>query len=332
MIKYTVYFSKITSPDSNIYLWDTGVVDKGLQLYETKLELEDNTSGSFNFYIPPDHPYYDLMTIRDTIISIYRNGKWMWEGRVMRVEENFYKEKNVYCEGALAYLNDTIQEKKKYTYVTVRQLFQLLINYHNAKIRATYGDITIQPYNVLEVGYIRPDVSDREIEFEVDYESTMSFIKKLVDDYGGHVIITRDERTGRKYIEWKTDDELNHASQTIDFGVNLLDYSTTRELEDFCTVVMPLGSEIDEDEGVESSGKRITCANANNGSPYIISDHAKEYGWYESVLDCDGVTDPEELKRLGEEYMKAQFGGELQDLTLEVSAIDLAYLKHKDWA
>lgn len=329
MIKYTVYFSKISSYKNMIYLWDTGTSDKDLQLYDATLELEDNSAGSFSFSIPPTHPYFNQMTIRDTIINIYCNDEWIWEGRIMNTKENFYKEMVVYCEGALAYLNDVIQEKKKYSYVTIRQLFSLLLNYHNTRIAAASTNENVSPYNTIELGYIRPDISDTQIDFEVDYESTFSFISNLIDTYGGHLIIRKNEKTGNKSLEWKTDNELNHANQTIDFGVNLLDYSNTRELEDFCTVVLPLGSEIEKD-GEESTGERYTCASANNNSPYIISEYAKKYGWYESVLDCDGVTDAEELKKLGENYMMLQFSNELQDMSLDVTALDLAYLTNSN--
>ena len=42
-----------------------------------------------------------------TVVSVEQDGKEIWQGRVMSHEQDFLLRQKVYCEGELAYLNDT---------------------------------------------------------------------------------------------------------------------------------------------------------------------------------------------------------------------------------
>ena len=97
--------------------------DQELIIFNTKLELADNKSGSFEFDIPAVNPMYDKMK-KLTSVSIFY-------GRILSMEKNFYNTRTVVCEGELAYLLDSIQEPKAYHGYTVRSFLNTLLAVHN---------------------------------------------------------------------------------------------------------------------------------------------------------------------------------------------------------
>ncbi len=70
------------------------------------LTLEVNKAGSLEFSLTPSHPLYNRLHKLRTIITVNENGKEIWRGRILESKTDFYKNKNIFCEGALAFLND----------------------------------------------------------------------------------------------------------------------------------------------------------------------------------------------------------------------------------
>lgn len=327
MIRYTVYFSTVSDYKNLICLWDSYSSEKELAIYEPKLELEEGAAGTFEFNIPPTHPYYNMMQPRQTLITIHRNDEWLWEGQVMDIEDNFYKERNVYCEGALAYLNDTIQMADEYRFTTESQYIQQLLNRHNTNVEM------YAPYKVIKPGYVMPLQNFPETMI-TGYDNTMKYISDFLDTYGGHLYLQKNRDGELTLGIYK--DYLNTSSQSINFGVNLLDYTAKKEMPDFCTVVIPLGATIeDEEESTdpdrEKPEKRVTVEEANKGVPYVtMSDEVLEkYGWIEQTLDLNEIDNPEELLEEAKKYLSTV---SIDNLSLEVTALDMAYLKRESEA
>ena len=86
--------------------------DQELVIFNTKLELADNKSGSFEFDIPAVNPMYDRMKKLTSVIRVEKDGDSIFYGRILSMEKNFYNTRTVVCEGELAYLLDSIQEPK----------------------------------------------------------------------------------------------------------------------------------------------------------------------------------------------------------------------------
>ena len=93
--------------------------DQELVIFNTKLELADNKSGSFEFDIPAVNPMYDRMKKLTSVIRVEKDGDSIFYGRILSMEKNFYNTRTVVCEGELAYLLDSIQEPKAYHGYTV---------------------------------------------------------------------------------------------------------------------------------------------------------------------------------------------------------------------
>lgn len=74
-----------------------------LKLVNPKLELEVNKTGSFTFTIYPVHPYYDRLQKLKSIILVYQNDRPIFRGRILNTEKGFKNQKQVTCEGQLAF-------------------------------------------------------------------------------------------------------------------------------------------------------------------------------------------------------------------------------------
>lgn len=110
---YATALSLIDPYSPPVLIHDSLNPDKSFHLNEPKLVMSDSCAGSFDFSIEPKHRYYrnKINLITDTVYveRIYDDGssKIIWDGRPISESIGWDKIKNVHCEGALAYLNDS---------------------------------------------------------------------------------------------------------------------------------------------------------------------------------------------------------------------------------
>ena len=118
----------------NILMYDSRIEE--LALINPVVTLEENKAGSFSFKIPPKHPYYDLIQRRKSIVQVFQDDEEepIFSGMCIEITNDFYKQKQIYCEGELAYFNDSIQRQARYQNVTVRGLLENFIAKHNEQV------------------------------------------------------------------------------------------------------------------------------------------------------------------------------------------------------
>lgn len=108
------------------------------KLTEAKFTTEVNKAGSFEFTMPPTHRLYSKLQHLKTDISIkYTQGgdseSTRFHGRVLNNSKDFNNRKQVYCEGDLAILNDTVI--RPFNFVkNPKMAFYTFINMHNAQM------------------------------------------------------------------------------------------------------------------------------------------------------------------------------------------------------
>lgn len=285
-----------------------------LVIINPKITLEANKAGSMTFTIPPVHPYYDLIQRKTSIIDVYRDDEEepIFEGIASSVTDDFYQQRQVECEGELAFLNDTIQRPARYQGLTSRQLLETYINIHNSLCeenkRFAVGQVT---------------VNDDYMYRYTNYDTTMASIKEdLVDDLGGYLHVRHVD--GVRYLDYLADAP-HTASQTIELGENLLDFETNLDSTEIATVIIPLGATIDEDartsEAVEGLDEKLNIKSVNDGKDYLYSEEAvKNFGWIEQVIEWSDVTTASALKSKGQAYLQdVQF----ENMTITANALDL---------
>jgi len=215
------------------------------------LNVELNKTGSFTFTIYPDHINYGKIEKLKSIITIYQDDALIFRGRVLNDTPGFYNEKQVSCEGELAFLIDSIQ--RPFTFpandddpATPADYFTFLINRHNAQVPAAHqfaiGSVTVT------------DNNDYMARSDTEFSTTWELINQgLISSYGGYLCVDSDDN-GNRRINYLEDFDVM-STQPIKLGLNLLDISTERKGEDVATAILPLGKQ-NEDE--ETSEERLT--------------------------------------------------------------------------
>lgn len=293
----------------NILMYDSRVEE--LALINPVVTLEENKAGSFSFKIPPNHPYYDLIQRRKSVVQVFQDDdkEPIFSGMCIEISNDFYKQKEIYCEGELSYFNDSIQRPARYQDIQVRRLLENLIANHNEQVETTKR---------FEVGIVTAVDANDSLYCYTNMESTMKCLKEdLADDLGGFFRIRHQE--GVKYLDYLEGSQ-NTNTQIIKLGKNLLDFTSNIDSSEIATAIVPLGAKLEESD-IEGLEKRLTIDSINDGKDYVYSQEAVDsFGWIYKVVTWDDVTTAEALKRKAEMYLsEIQF----ENMVIEAKAIDL---------
>lgn len=298
---------KILCDDKTIY---DSRDDENLIVSPT-LELEVNKAGSLSFTILPGNDLEDSIKRMKSTITVFRDDEIIFTGRATEIEDDFQKRRSVYCEGALAFFNDSIQPLAEYHGITVRGYLEKLVSVHNSQVEAnrqfTVGMVTAR------------DANDSLYRF-TNYNPTITEIKEdLLDDLGGYFFVRNEG--GKLYLDY-LGDFIDTSDQKIEFGSNLLDFTSGFDTTDLATRIIPLGAVLDS-ESTETIKKRLTIEDVNGGKPYLESTEAVEnFGIITKVVTWDGVTTATALLSKGRKYLEES---QFDNMTIECSAVDLHY-------
>lgn len=299
-----------------IFADDTLIYDSTLDDYKIgkgQITLETDKSGSFVFSLYPDHPYYDSIVQHKTVITVYKSNRIKFRGRVIDAVTDYWNNKACTCEGEMGFLQDSIVRPYSVS-GTPAELFATLIAAHNSQVdefkQFKVGTCTVVDAN----GYIARSNSS--------YESTLSNLKSrlLEDATGGHIYITHgdDGQDPIPTIHYLADFTVT-ATQGIEFGANLRNYTKTVSSAEMATAIIPLGA-VQDDGDSDTEDPRLTIADVNDGVDYVYNaDAVALYGWIFKVVEWDDVTDPATLKAKAE----ADLAGTGLNVTLELTAVDL---------
>lgn len=266
-----------------------------------------NKAGTATIKMSPDHPAYFLFSQYKTIVTVYRDGAIRFRGRALLIQDNFYKQRTVTCEGEMCFLRDSVA--RPYLYQdSPANILEEVIDLHNAQVGADkqflIGTITATDPN----NYVR-------VESETAGQ-TSDVINKLLERVGGYIVFTSNAE-GQRVINWF--DELGYRSnQVIEFGSNLLDFARSNGNEDIATVIVPYGAKNEE------TGERVTIESVNDGLDYIQDyDVVNLRGVIAKPVYWDDVTLPENLLAKAKQYLAANRN---IITSLELNAVDLSVL------
>lgn len=311
-----------------IYADETLIYDSTLEDYKIgkgSVTLETNKSGSFTFSIYPDHFFYDNFVRLKTVITVYKSGRIVFRGRILSDVTDYWNNKVITCEGELGFLQDSIIRPFSFS-GTPEALFKKFVQEHNSQVdefkRFKIGTVTVVDPN----SYIARENSG--------YESALSNLNsRLIEDsLGGYFYINHGE-DGTDPIPTINylADFTNVATQVIEFGSNLKNYTKTVKAEDIATAIIPLGATIeketsDEETEEETTEERVTIVDVNGGKDYVYSEEGVGlYGWIFKSITWDDVTEAANLKTKAEAYLESIVK---QTITIELTAIDLHLLDH----
>jgi len=285
--------------------------DLAVHLIDPILNLEDSAAGSFTFTIAPGNNGYSIVERELSTIYIKRDDETIWTGRVLSETKDFQNRRKLKAEGALAFLNDTIQPIATYRNANVSTFLATLLAQHNNKV-ATNREITLGSVTVVD--------RDEDYVYQTNFKSTWDTIKEtLLDRLGGHIRIRYPYGPNAPIIDYLAGYPKT-ASQEINFGQNLLDFSSDWDLSTLATVIIPRGKQsTEEDENGQKT--YVTVASVNGGSIYVFNQNAYQtYGRVEKVVDFSDVEEPSVLLTLANAYVSAQ---QFDTMVLSVNAVDM---------
>lgn len=285
-------------------LYSPKMVKKKYIITEPSATFEDNAAGSFSFKLPHTNPMYDSLSKLKSVITIHEDGEEIFRGRVLHDTKDFFNRKNVYCEGQLSFLLDSVIEPYEYS-GSVAGLLEFYLNNHNAKVdeykKFYLGNVTVT------------DANDYIVRSNGDCTKTWDEIKsKLIDLLGGHIQVRKEN--DRYYIDYL--DSYNSGNdQIIRFGKNLLDLEEYIDAGEVFTALIPYGATDGE------TNTRLDITEVNDGKNYIYDETAVSlFGWIWKSEKWDDVTIADNLLSKSKEYLKK---GIEMSVTLTLSAVDM---------
>lgn len=148
-------------------------------LISPTLTREAGKAGSFEFTLPLGNVAHSALQKLKTIIEVEQDGTPIWRGRVMSHDMDFYLRQKVYCEGELAYLNDTALTPYQYQNISIREFLENVIRNHNRqtdKYKAfAVGNVTVfadgpqEPFKTVYVTGCHTDYSSADDDGHRDY-------------------------------------------------------------------------------------------------------------------------------------------------------------------
>lgn len=287
-----------------------------------------NRAGSLSFKVSATHPLYSNILFRQCYLRVWCDGDLIFECRPASIAEADGM-KNVTCEGALAYLNDTIQWRKTYHNTTPAVYLQDKIDWHNARIG---DDDPMRQF--ASVNCTVTNSTDNVYRQDNDLPNTLDNIqKKLVERLGGYIDVTyvvdrsfdKDGNVVTESITKRLDyfPELpKMENQQVRSGVNLLSCDKSTVTDDFYTVLIPQGAT------PEGSDYPLDIQSVNNAHTYVeCAEAVKQYGRIWATKTWQDVTVAANLKKYAQADVDAQYD---RPASITVSAADLYYTGKSD--
>ena len=287
-------------------MFESGVDD--FPLTQAVLDLELGKSGSFAFTIYPNHINFPAVEIMSPV-QIDRNYETIYRGRVLDIKYGFYGEKQVSCEGELAFLLDVMVPPHSYSDSFSGYLAYVLGMYN----RMVDADKEIFA-GIITVGDFYPFTVVEKAEYRTAFDTLTNH---MVQKTGGYLQIRYEG--GNRYLDLLSPDAdaTNISGQEIKLGKNLLDISRETRGEGMFSAIIPLGAK------PEGSEQRLNIKAVNSNLEYLVNATAANLckGKIYRTVIFDNITNATTLKKEGQRYLDENYAGEY---SIEVTAADLS--------
>lgn len=231
-MSYKIYAGTQTGVDSwenRVCIYSPGSALETTKLISPTLTREFGKAGSLEFTIPLGNVAHSALQKLKTVVSVEQDDKEIWQGRIMNHEQDFMLRQKVYCEGELAYLNDTDVPPYTAKDVTIRQFLDFLCKNHTSLTDSyksfTMGNVTVEEQQryvpVAEKCYMKLDYAASSPDSDGDYLQEWGLYSK-----SGGRLIEKFSTVFSDYEEEQTPPEKEWELNKINVGVNYLIWRT----------------------------------------------------------------------------------------------------------
>ena len=279
--------------------------EKAMTLINPRLSLAVDGAGNFEFTMPRNHVFYDAITPYGSTIAVTENDNIIFIGRPLPPTVDFWGQKTFHCEGALAFLNDTVlYHYEPFNPISAGDYIAETIAYHNSMAgredrQFIYG-FTSQ---FSETNIYDPD--------PWDYQTAFDFLRNYLHQFiSGHFYVDYQDFNAIELC-WISDNDLKNNgigsnNQPISCAVNMTDI--TQSGREFYTAAIAKGGE-DED------GNTPYMMN-----PVINYDMVAKYGFICKFLEYPDVHTEDALEAYCQAFLEEE---QFEGIVLDVSAADL---------
>lgn len=277
---YDIYISNYKDSSGNFVssehlLYSIPITDPDLAFIDPVIKVEMGKAGSFEFSVNPVHAYYNAWCQMKTVMRVTYDGTTIFRGRVLTIDNTpLTGVKKIHLEGDFAFLMDSwykgIKKDEDRPTITCLAYLQQLINNHNSQM-----NLAGEGYKQIRLGEVPGQYSSSTSSFQRisvesrkygdgNYQKTADALSGLQREYGGY-FRTRYVN-GLCYLDW-IDYCFNSvvSNQAIEIQDNLIDLSSTTEVDNLFTALIPIGS--NEGKDVTIKGYRT---NVHGDTEYIL--------------------------------------------------------------
>lgn len=133
---YTGIQSGVDTWVTKACIHDPGDITDTKKLISPTLTREVGKAGSLEFTLPLGNVAHSALQKLMTVVEVQQDGKQIWQGRVMNHEQDFRVRQKVYCEGEMAYLNDSGAAPYRARNVSISQFLEWVCANHNQQVDA----------------------------------------------------------------------------------------------------------------------------------------------------------------------------------------------------
>lgn len=312
---------------------------------EASCDMEANSAGTLRLTIQPSHPLYGrlaAMSAEHEVVLAQADPDGtalaeLWRGRVTDAGDDVRGEREVTCEGQLAYLADSVVrpygthaddagegEEPQWTTIapdTRRGYAEWLVERHNDQVG---------PDKRFRIGV--DELADEPCtRSSTQWPDTLSELKDKVLSAWGY-FARPYVLGGVRYLDLLLDGG-GDADQRVEMGSNLTDYATQSKLSDVYTAIIPAGKTAKDADG--KGGGTAFGVSAYPDGPVPGHDGCSVQG--DRVLSDEGVSRYGLVERRSSydaETLDGLVGAACDDLaashdeveSLTVSAVDLSHV------
>lgn len=279
------------------------------------LNLKLNAIEDLTVTVDRNSWLYDHGEPFKTHVNVYNlsnDNELVFRGRLIKVakkmDNNGVFNQELVFESILSYLLDSGQPvpNKPYT-MNPTQFLDLVLTTHNNRMPE-------DKHVYYQIGEVDNSLEPKgTYDYEYDYKSSWEIIKSmLIDRLKGYLSVRYGIKDNHYIVLFTFNKKpgADHPEQKVEIGVNMQSAEVEIDPTKVVTRLIPLGATQEDlkDPTKETSTKvRLSIKGVNNGDVAIHNDALeKQFGLIEGFQVWDEVTDPAELKRLGQEWMARQ--------------------------
>lgn len=235
-------------------------------------------TGTMEFTIHPNHPYYHAIAQMRTIMRVEYDGDTIFRGRILTVDNTMTGAKRIHCEGDMAFLLDSFQmgtKKETRPTINLNAYIQQILNTHNQQMQESgETDKCIYPgdipgaYRATMVSSIQQIAMVSDTFGSNSTEQSLNALESLTKVYGGY-FRTRyskdDNGVYKTYLDWyKYWFSYNSKTNTQPIAItqNIIDAQSNSEVDNIFTALIPIGS--NEGEDIYITGYKTDIHGNNN--------------------------------------------------------------------